>query len=70
MGVGIIEGGLVFSRSPIEPGRLHDNKRSAGNRGSADKFHTKSLPPRFVSEQTARARVEKFGSENARWDNR
>lgn len=30
----------------------------------ADKFHTKSVPPRFVSVHTARARVEKFGPEN------
>ncbi|WP_377938372.1 HD domain-containing protein [Alloscardovia venturai] len=35
----------------------------------ADKFHTKSLPPQFVSTGMARHRCEKFGEENiARWD--
>ncbi|TCD54201.1 HD domain-containing protein [Alloscardovia theropitheci] len=35
----------------------------------ADKFHTKSLPAKFVSASTAARRCEKFGAENrARWD--
>ncbi|WP_018142960.1 HD domain-containing protein [Alloscardovia criceti] len=35
----------------------------------ADKFHTKSLPARFVSEDAARTRCAKFGAENLhRWD--
>lgn len=68
-GVGITKADCVQQKLPIEPADYMPTNAAQEIVALADKFHTKSLPPRFVSEQTARARVEKFGSENiARWD--
>lgn len=68
-GVGITKADCVQQKLPIEPADYMPTNAAQKIVALADKFHTKSLPPRFVSEQTARARVEKFGSENiARWD--
>lgn len=68
-GVGITKADCVQQKLPIEPADYMPTNAAQEIVTLADKFHTKSLPPRFVSEQTARARVEKFGSENiARWD--
>ncbi len=68
-GVGITKADCVQQKLPIEPADYMPTNAAQEIVALADKFHTKLLPPRFVSEQTARARVEKFGSENiARWD--
>lgn len=68
-GVGITKADCVQQKLPIEPADYMPTNAAQEIVALADKFHTKSLPPRFVSEQTSRARVEKFGSENiARWD--
>lgn len=68
-GVGITKADCVQQKLPIEPADYMPTNAAQEIVALADKFHTKSLPPRFVSEQTARARVKKFGSENiARWD--
>lgn len=68
-GVGITKADCVQQKLPIEPADYMPTNAAQEIVALADKFHTKLLPPRFVSEQTVRARVEKFGSENiARWD--
>lgn len=63
-GVGITKADCVQQKLPIEPADYMPTNAAQEIVALADKFHTKLLPPRFVSEQTARARVEKFGSEN------
>lgn len=68
-GVGITKADCIQQKLPLEPADYMPTNPAQEIVMLADKFHTKSLPPRFVSEQTARARVEKFGSENiVRWD--
>lgn len=68
-GVGITKADCIQQKLPLEPADYMPTNPVQEIVMLADKFHTKSLPPRFVSEQTARARVDKFGSENiARWD--
>lgn len=68
-GVGITKAECIQQNLPLEPQDYLPETVEQEIVLLADKFHTKSVPPRFVSVHTARARVEKFGSENiARWD--
>lgn len=68
-GVGITKAECIQQNLPLEPQDYLPETVEQEIVLLADKFHTKSIPPRFVSVHTARARVEKFGSENiVRWD--
>ncbi|MDK6445505.1 HD domain-containing protein [Alloscardovia omnicolens] len=68
-GVGITKAECIQQNLPLEPQDYLPETVEQEIVLLADKFHTKSVPSRFVSVHTARARVEKFGSENiARWD--
>lgn len=68
-GVGITKAECIQQNLPLEPQDYLPETVEQEIVLLADKFHTKSVPPRFVSVHTARARVEKFGPENiARWD--
>lgn len=68
-GVGITKAECIQQNLPLEPQDYLPETVEQEIVLLADKFHTKSVPPRFVSVHTARARVEKFSPENiARWD--
>ncbi|WP_418969390.1 HD domain-containing protein [Alloscardovia omnicolens] len=68
-GVGITREECVKSQLPLEPADYMPRTVYEELVMLADKFHTKSMPPRFVRTVTARARCEKFGAENLqRWD--
>lgn len=65
-GVGLTKEDCIAQNLPLEPADYQAQTPLQEIVMLADKFHTKSLPPKFVSAETARKRCEKFGDENLR----